>query len=124
LATEPEEEREELIAIYRDKGVPPDVAEQLVDVLHRDPKLALETHAREELGLDPEEGLGSPWGAAISSFLMFSVGAFVPLVPFIVGSGTAARIAAIVASGVGLFLGGSLMSILTGKAPLRSGLRV
>src|SRR5436190_15198123 len=65
LATEPEEEREELIAIYRDKGVPPDVAEQLVDVLHRDPKLALETHAREELGLDPEEGLGSPWGAAI-----------------------------------------------------------
>ena len=62
LATEPEEEREELIGIYRNKGVPAHIAEELVDVLHRDPDLALETHAREELGLDPDD-LGSPWGA-------------------------------------------------------------
>src|SRR5213082_531303 len=60
LATEPEEEREELIGIYQRKGVPVDVAEGLVEVIHKDPKLALEKHAREELGLDPKEGLGSP----------------------------------------------------------------
>jgi len=124
LATEPEEERDELVGIYQRKGVPQEVAESLVEVIHKNPDLALETHAREELGLDPAGGLGSPWGAAISSFLTFSVGAVVPLVPFLVGSGTAARIAAIVASGVVLFLVGSLMSILTGKAPLRSGLRM
>src|SRR5438128_12265029 len=59
LATEPEEEREELIGIYQRKGVPQDVAASLVDAIHESPELALETHAREELGLDPKEGLGS-----------------------------------------------------------------
>ena len=104
--------------------MPRDVAESLVDVIHKNPDLALETHAREELGLDPHSGLGSPWGAAISSFITFSLGALVPLLPFLIGSGTAARIAAIVASGFTLFLVGSLMSILTGKRPVRSGLRM
>ena len=124
LATEPEEEREELIGIYRNKGVPQDVAEQLVEALHRDPDLALATHAREELGLDPEEGLGSPWGAAISSFVMFSVGAFVPLLPFVIGSGTAAALAAITVSAVTLFVVGGLLSILTGKRFYASGFRM
>jgi VIT1/CCC1 family predicted Fe2+/Mn2+ transporter len=124
LATEPEEEREELVGIYRNKGVPENVAQQLVDVLHRDPDLALETHAREELGLDPEEGLGSPWGAAISSFVMFSIGAFVPLLPFLVGEGTGATMASIFAGGSTLFTVGALMSILTGRGPMRSGTRM
>jgi VIT1/CCC1 family predicted Fe2+/Mn2+ transporter len=124
LATEPEEEREELIEIYKNKGVPDDVAEQLVDVLHRDPDLALETHAREELGLDPEEGLGSPWGAAASSFVTFAFGAFVPLLPFIIGSGTAAALVSIAASGVTLFTVGALISILTGKRFYVSGGRM
>jgi len=124
LATEPEEERDELVGIYERKGVPREVAESLVEVIHKNPDLALETHAREELGLDPEGGLGSPWGAAISSFVTFSLGAIVPLVPFLIGSGAAARNAAIVASGVTLFTVGSLMSILTGKRPIRSGLRM
>ena len=61
LATEPAEEREELRRIYEQRGYPPSLAEQVTDVVHQDPKVALETHAREELGLDPEE-LGSPWG--------------------------------------------------------------
>jgi vacuolar iron transporter family protein len=124
LATEPEEERDELVTIYQRKGVPREVAEPLVEVIHKDPDLALETHAREELGLDPESGLGSPWGAAISSFVMFSVGAFVPLLPFIVGSGTGAALAAIIAGGLTLFTVGSLMSYFTGKNPLRSGMRM
>jgi VIT1/CCC1 family predicted Fe2+/Mn2+ transporter len=124
LATEPDEEREELVGIYRNKGVPEGVAEQLVDALHRDPNLALETHAREELGLDPEEGLGSPWGAALSSFVMFAIGAFVPLLPFLVGSGTGATLSSIFAGGGTLFAVGALMSILTGRGALHSGLRM
>jgi len=115
LATEPEEEREELIEIYRNKGVPEDVAEQLVDVLHRDPDLALETHAREELGLDPQQGLGSPWAAAWSSMLTFAFGAFVPLLPFLFGSGAVAVAWAIGLSGVTLFAVGAGLSRITGK---------
>src|SRR5436190_7055891 len=78
LATEPEEEREELAAIYRSKGLPPELATEVATALMRNPQIALETHAREELGLDPDE-LGSPWGAAGSSFVTFAFGAFVPL---------------------------------------------
>src|SRR5438093_5796546 len=88
LATEPEEEHEELREIYEQRGFPRELAQRVTEVVMADPKVALDTHAREELGLDPEE-LGSPWGAAISSFVMFSVGAAVPLIPFVVGSGAA-----------------------------------
>jgi vacuolar iron transporter family protein len=124
LATEPEEEREELIGIYREKGVPQDVAEQLVDALHADPELALATHAREELGIDPDEGLGSPWGAALSSLVMFAFGAFVPLLPFLIGSGTGAALVSALASGATLFAVGALMSMLTGKSVVLSGARM
>jgi vacuolar iron transporter family protein len=124
LATEPEEERDELIEIYRNKGVPADVAEQLVDVLHRDPDLALETHAREELGLDPDQGLGSPWAAAISSMLTFAFGAFVPLVPFLFGSGVGAALWSIGISAVTLFVVGAGISKLTGRPLWWSGTRM
>jgi vacuolar iron transporter family protein len=124
LATEPEEEREELIEIYRNKGVPADVAEQLVDVLHRDPNLALETHAREELGLDPGQGLGSPWAAAGSSMVTFAFGAFVPLVPFLFGSGVGASLWSIGISGLTLFVVGALISRLTGRPVWWSGTRM
>ena len=124
LATEPEEERRELVGIFRNKGVPQNVAEELVDVLHRDPDLALETHAREELGLDPQEGLGSPWGAALSSFVMFAIGAFVPLLPFLIGSGHGAQLASFGASAGTLFIVGALMSLITGKRAYISGLRM
>ncbi|MFL5798878.1 MAG: VIT1/CCC1 transporter family protein [Actinomycetota bacterium] len=124
LATEPEEERDELIDIYRKKGVPAEIAEQLVEVLHRDPDLALETHAREELGLDPEQGLGSPWAAAISSMLTFAFGAFVPLVPFLFGSGLAAALWAIGLSAVTLFAVGAGISKLTGRPLWWSGTRM
>jgi VIT1/CCC1 family predicted Fe2+/Mn2+ transporter len=123
IATEPEEEHEELRRIYESRGFPPDLAHQVAEVVMRDPKVALETHAREELGLDPEE-LGSPWGAAISSFATFSVGALVPLLPFLVGSGTAAVLAAIGASAASLVAVGAAMSILTGRSTWRSGARM
>jgi vacuolar iron transporter family protein len=82
LGSDPEGEHAELAGIYREKGVPSELAEAMATELMRDPKIALDTHAREELGLDPEEGLGSPWGAAVSSFVMFAVGALLPLIPF------------------------------------------
>src|SRR5207253_281900 len=80
-----------LAAIYRAKGVPADLATDVATALMRDPEVALETHAREELGLDPDE-LGSPWSAAGSSFVTFAFGAFVPLVPFLISSGTTAAV--------------------------------
>ena len=93
-------------------------------VLHSDPDLALETHAREELGLDPDEGLGSPFGAAFSSLFTFAFGAFVPLLPFLIGSGHAATLASILASATTLFTVGALMSIMTGKRFYLSGSRM
>jgi VIT1/CCC1 family predicted Fe2+/Mn2+ transporter len=123
LATEPEEEHRELEAIYEAKGFPPDLARSVAEAVMKDPEVALETHAREELGLDPKE-LGSPWGAAVSSFLTFSVGAAVPLLPFVLGSGTAAALVAMGASAVALFVVGASMSLLTGRPPWLSGVRM
>jgi VIT1/CCC1 family predicted Fe2+/Mn2+ transporter len=123
LATEPEEELRELAEIYQRKGFPPDIADQAAQAVHRDPDVALETHAREELGLDPGQ-LGSPWGAAISSFVTFALGASVPLLPFVFGSGDAAVVAAITAAAVSLFGVGASMSLFTGRRPLWSGARM
>jgi len=123
LATEPEEEHEELQKIYEDRGFPPQLARQVTEIVMKDPKVALQTHAREELGLDPDE-LGSPWGAAISSFIMFGVGAMIPLLPFLVGSGTAAALVAIAASAVSLFAVGAGMSLFTKRPMWWSGSRM
>src|SRR5918996_2411313 len=88
IATEPEEELRELGHIYEREGIDTETAERLATEVMKDPEIALETHPREELGIDIEEGLGSPWAAAGSSFVMFSLGAMVPLLPFLF---TAAR---------------------------------
>jgi vacuolar iron transporter family protein len=123
LAMEPDEEREELAEIYVRKGIPPELAERLADSIMVDPKLALDTHAREELGLDPEQGLGSPWGAAASSFLTFAFGAFVPIVPLLFAGGVRATVASAIVSGLTLVGVGAAISILTGKSAVVSGLR-
>jgi VIT1/CCC1 family predicted Fe2+/Mn2+ transporter len=88
LAQYPEAEAQELALIYTAKGLRPDEASKLATKIIADPKHALDTLAREELGLNPAE-LGSPWGAAISSFLSFAVGALLPLAPFMVMSARA-----------------------------------
>ena len=119
----PEEEREELELIYRAKGIAPEAARALVDEIMSRSDVALDTLAREELGLDPAK-LGSPWVAAISSFLAFAVGASIPVIPFLVGSGNAAIVAASIASIVGLFAVGAVTSIFTGRDAGRSGLRM
>jgi VIT1/CCC1 family predicted Fe2+/Mn2+ transporter len=123
LATEPEEEHAELREIYERRGYPPELAQQVTDVVMRDPEVALETHAREELGLDPEE-LGAPWGAALSSFITFSLGALIPLIPFLIGSGVGAKLWAVGTSAVALATVGASISLLTGRHPWWSGIRM
>ena len=123
LELAPGEERDELIAIYRRKGVSDGVAEQVVDELMVDPAVALDTLAREELGLDPDD-LGSPWSAAIGSYFAFSLGAIVPVIPFMVGGGYWALAVAIIAGVAMLGLAGMFSSLLTGRHPLFAGGRM
>jgi len=120
LAVTPEEEMEELALIYRAKGIPQHDAESLARRLLEDREVALDTLVREELGLDPSE-LGSPWGAALGSFLAFGVGAVLPVIPFFFGAGTPLVIASIVLAGVGLFAVGAALSIFTGRNVVISG---
>jgi vacuolar iron transporter family protein len=124
IATQPEEELRELAQIYRSKGIRPETAERIAEELMNDPQVALETHAREELGIDMEEGLGSPWAAAGSSFVMFSLGAIVPLLPFLFTSGDTAVAVSAGLSAVTLFAVGSAMTVLTGRGVLFSGARM
>jgi VIT1/CCC1 family predicted Fe2+/Mn2+ transporter len=119
----PEEEREELELIYRAKGVPADTAQELADRLIREGAPALETLVREELAIDPEELGGSAWEAAIASFLLFSIGAIVPVLPYIAWGGIPAAVASVVLSGLALFLLGAGITVITGRSALRSGLR-
>jgi VIT1/CCC1 family predicted Fe2+/Mn2+ transporter len=123
IGSMPQEERQELIELYQRRGIPRTLATQLADVVMADPEMALQTHAREELGLDPG-GLGSPWAAAGSSFVTFAFGALVPLLPFLVTSGTPAVVASGVLSGATLFAVGAVMSYFTGRRFYVSGARM
>jgi len=87
------------------------------------PEVALDTMAREELGLDPGE-LGSPWVAAGSSFASFTAGALVPLLPFLFGSGTAAVVVSAGLSALALFAVGAMISVVTSRGVVRTGLRM
>ena len=123
LAAFPEEERAELLAIYKAKGIPDAEARVFVDNIMSSDEIALDTLAREELGLDPST-LGSPWTAALSSFTAFALGAFLPLIPFLLGSGTTPTIVAAVLSILALFGVGAATSIFTGRHAGRAGLRM
>ncbi|MGD8485234.1 MAG: VIT1/CCC1 transporter family protein [Chloroflexota bacterium] len=118
----PEKEREELEALYRTKGLSQEEAAMVARRLMQDPEAALDTKIREELGLDPDE-LGSPWGAAGSSFAAFGLGALVPLAPFLVTSGTLAIALSAGLALTSLFVVGALVSLLTGRGLLYSGIR-
>ena len=124
LATQPEEEIRELAAIYERKGIDPETAKRIAADVMKDPQVALETHAREELGIDIETGLGSPWAAAGSSFVMFAIGAMVPLLPFLFTSGSAAVGISAALSAVTLFAVGGATTILTGRSAVLSGARM
>jgi VIT1/CCC1 family predicted Fe2+/Mn2+ transporter len=119
LRRRPEAERRELAQIYRSRGVDEDTAEQLATALSRNPELALQTHAREELGIDPDS-LGQPLKASLSSFVTFSIGATVPLLPYFFGSGTAALVAAVIMSVVAALAVGTALARFTGRPIGRS----
>jgi VIT1/CCC1 family predicted Fe2+/Mn2+ transporter len=127
LAANPEEEKREIALIYRAKGLSAEQAEVTAAQLMSDPDVALETLVREELGLDPSR-LGSPWGAAIGSFLAFAGGALVPVLPFLFapaseGVAIGYVIASAVLAGLALFAVGASLSLFTGRSALMSGLR-
>lgn len=124
LAEYPEEEAEELALIYAARGMDLEQARGITRELVKNPEAALDALAREELGLNPDD-LGSPWGAAIFSFLAFAAGAVLPLVPFLLGLplGRAVTVAAVVA-GIALFGVGAALSLFTGRNAWRGGLRM
>ena len=119
----PQEEAAELALIYAAKGIPVAEAKKLADTLIADPVRALDTLAREELGLNPDE-LGSPWGAALSSFVAFAIGAAVPLAPFLLFHGTLALLWSVGLTAVALFGVGATLSLFTGRHALLGGLRM
>jgi VIT1/CCC1 family predicted Fe2+/Mn2+ transporter len=122
LEAMPEEEEAELAAVYQAKGFTAEEARTIARRMFSDPQHALDTLVREELGLDPDQ-LGSVWGAAGGSFVAFAVGAVIPVIPYLVGSGATAFVIAVVASLVALFLVGAAVSLLTGRSMLFSGTR-
>jgi VIT1/CCC1 family predicted Fe2+/Mn2+ transporter len=122
LRDDPEAEAEELALIYRAKGLDSQQATQVAAAIMRDRDAALDTMAREELGLDPGQ-LGSPWTAALSSLLAFALGAIVVVLPYLFGSGHAALILAIALAGLALFAVGAAIGTLNGRGAVRSGAR-
>jgi VIT1/CCC1 family predicted Fe2+/Mn2+ transporter len=114
LLEKPEEERLELELIYRAKGLPREQARAVADQIMKDPEIALDTLAREELGLDPGE-LGSAWKAAVSSFLSFAIGASVVVVPYALFSGMTAFVLAVILALVSLIVVGGLVGYQSGR---------
>lgn len=123
LDVNPGEEAEELALIYQAKGLSAEQAQSLAGHLLADRATALDTLAREELGINPEDLGGSAWEAALTSFGLFAVGAIVPLLPFIFVSGMVAVIASGTASAIGLFVIGAGITLMTGRSIWFSGTR-
>jgi VIT1/CCC1 family predicted Fe2+/Mn2+ transporter len=120
ILADPEDERRELAALYRSRGVEPDVADELSGKMMRDPDL--ETHAREELGFAPGE-TGNPFQAALSSFVMFALGAFIPLLPWLLTSGTTATLWSVGLGAAASVVVGAALSFFTGRSWLWSASR-
>ena len=119
----PEEEAAELALIYNARGVDMDQAQRMADELIQDKEHALDTLAREELGLNPNE-LGSPGGAAGASFASFAFGALIPLIPFLYAEQIAPIPVAAMLTALSLFGVGALISLFTGKSAVFGGLRM
>ena len=120
LQRNPASEEHELAVLYRARGLDAGLARDVARQLSRDPEVAWRIHVREELGVDPDD-LPSPWVAAVSSFVAFSGGALVPVLPFLLG--LPSLLMTILVSGAGLFLTGALVARLTTRAPWYGGLR-
>ncbi|WP_455381214.1 VIT1/CCC1 transporter family protein [Salinispira pacifica] len=124
IEASPEEEAEELALIYQARGIPADRARDLAAHIFADGEAAVETLAREELGIDPQELGGSAWEAALNSFFMFAVGAIIPVIAFLFLEGLTAVAAGVGFSMVGLFAVGAVTSLSTSRSLLFSGMRM
>jgi len=122
IDTNLEDETEELKAIYEERGLDPDLAEEVARQIMSNSDIALEVHIREELGVNPEQ-LGSPILAAGSSFVSFSFGAFVPLVPWLLGEGNAAIWVSAVSGIMCTALVGGVLARLSGRSIIKTSLR-
>ena len=116
----PIDEEIELAETYRAKGLDPDLASKVAKQFHTDPDQALEEHVREELGIDPHD-LPNPMVAAASSFICFAVGAFIPLLPYLLGASNV--VPALIMSLTALFGAGAIVSRVTSRSWWYSGLR-
>ena len=123
LEKEPNQEKKELARLFRSKGLPFDQACLVAGALIANKSAALDTLAREELGIDPDELGGSAWTAGATSFCLFTAGAIFPVAPFFFLAGTSAVIAALALSGVALFSIGAATSVFTDRTILFSGMR-
>jgi vacuolar iron transporter family protein len=123
LAEVPDEEKEELVLIYQAKGLSEDEARRLADSLMADKSTALDTLVREELGIDPDELGGSAWGAAATSFLLFAIGAIIPVAPFLALSGTPAIAGSLALSGLAMAAIGAGTTLFTGRGVVFSAVR-
>ncbi|HUN38343.1 MAG TPA: VIT1/CCC1 transporter family protein [Trebonia sp.] len=117
---DPEGKRRRLTEIYMEKGVSPNLAEAVVRQISADPDRAVATHVREELGIDPDD-LPSPRTAAVASFLSFTLGALIPLAPFLAGYQSLNLALGLAAAAA--FIGGAAVAKLTGRSMLVGGLR-
>lgn len=115
ISRRPVAEHRELALIYQRRGITPEMASELASKMMATPELALETHAREELGISTMS-LGSPWQAAVSSFVAFAIGALVPLLPFLFMHSSSATVVAIVAAAVASLGIGAALSYFTGRS--------
>lgn len=122
LAQDPEEEAAELASIYVSRGLDPGQARDLADAVMEDPEVALEVHAREELGVNPGS-VGDPVGAATSSFVAFSIGAILPLVPWFFAEGRTAILASVLIGLVAAAMVGATLAYFTERSKLRTAIR-
>jgi len=120
LVEMPEEEREELALIYEAKGIDRETANRMAEHIMAQGDAALDTLAREELGIDPEELGGSAWTAAIMSFMLFAIGAIIPVIPFAFGSGTVAVLLSLLLGTLGFFIIGVGITLTTGAPLIKS----
>lgn len=122
LRRSPVAEESELARIYESRGVAPDVAGEMAREMMRTPEMALQTHAREELGVDPSS-LGSPYLAAVSSFGSFAVGAAIPLIPWFFTAGGVGEVISLVLAAITALAIGATLAQATGRSKVRSALR-
>lgn len=123
LEASPEQEQKELALLYEAKGMSPEDAAKLAASVFENKEKAIDTLVREELGIDQEELGGSAWEAALTSFLLFAVGAIIPVIPFFFVSGMQAVLLSLAGSVVGLFAIGAAITLFTGRHVLFSGFR-